>query len=79
MYIVICYNYFMKNKAKEFIKNEIKKQKVTYCELSSMMAKNGYVYSENTIRSKINRGSFSFVFLLEVCHSLNIEIVCLEQ
>ena len=79
MYIEICYNYFMKNKAKEFIKEEIKKEKITYGELSCMMKKEGYIYSENTIRSKINRGSFSFVFLLEVCHTLNVEITCLKN
>ena len=67
----------MKNRAKEFIKKELKKRKLTYTELSSIMNNKGYVYSENTIRSKINRGSFSFVFLLEVCDSLGVEITVL--
>jgi hypothetical protein len=67
----------MKNRAKEFIKKELKKRKITYMKLSLMMNDKGYIYSENTIRSKINRGSFSFAFLLEVCDSLNISIVCL--
>lgn len=75
----ICYNKFMKNRAKEFIKKEIKKQNITYAKLATLMESKGYIYSENTIRSKINRGSFSFVFLLEVCITLNIDIVCLEQ
>jgi len=65
----------MKNKAKDFIKKEIQKQKITYSKLSALMESKGYVYSENTIRSKINRGSFSFVFLLEVCDSLDIDLV----
>jgi hypothetical protein len=67
----------MKNRAKEFIKKELKKRKITYMKLSLMMNDKGYIYSENTIRSKINRGSFSFAFLLEVCDSLNISIICL--
>jgi ribose 5-phosphate isomerase RpiB len=67
----------MKNRAKEFIKKELKKRKITYIKLSLMMNDKGYIYSENTIRSKINRGSFSFAFLLEVCDSLNISIICL--
>jgi ribose 5-phosphate isomerase RpiB len=67
----------MKNRAKEFIKNELKKRNLTYIELSSIMNDKGYVYSENTIRSKINRGSYSFVFLLEVCDSLGVEFVIL--
>ncbi len=69
----------MKNRAKEFIKNELKKRKITYSMLSILMKEKGYDYSENTIRSKINRGSYSFVFLLEVCDSLDIDIVCLEK
>ena len=69
----------MKNRAKNFIKQELRKQKITYIELSKIMNKNGYSYSENTIRSKINRGSFSFVFLLEVCDSLDIDLVCIDS
>lgn len=69
----------MKNRAKDFIKREIKKQKITYTKLSALMESKGYIYSENTIRSKVNRGSFSFAFLLEVCDSLNIDIVCFEK
>ena len=69
----------MKNEAKQFIKNELKKRKITYAMLSISMKEKGYDYSDNTIRSKINRGSYSFSFLLEVCDSLNIDIVCLEK
>ena len=69
----------MKIKAKEFIKDKLKQKKITYLELSVLMQEKGYDYSDNTIRSKINRGSYSFVFLLEVCDSLNIDIVCLEK
>jgi len=69
----------MRNRAKEFIKKELKKRKLTYVELSSIMNDKGYVYSENTIRSKINRGSFSFVFLLEVCDSLGLEIIIQKE
>ena len=69
----------MKNEAKKFIKDELKKRKITYSMLSTLMKEKGYDYSDNTIRSKINRGSYSFSFLLEVCDSLNIDIVCLEK
>lgn len=47
--------------------------------LSKIMKENGYNYSDNTIRTKVNRGSFSFVFFLEVCDSLNIDIICLDR
>ncbi len=44
-----------------------------------MMEGKGYIYSDNTIRSKIHRGSFSFVFLLEVCDSLDLEFIFQEK
>jgi len=69
----------MKNRAKEFLKKELKNRKITYIQLSKLMKNKGFEYSENTIRSKINRGSYSFVFLLEVCASLDIDIVCSEK
>ena len=69
----------MKNRAKEFIKDELRKRKITYIMLSNIMEEKGYNYSDNTIRSKVNRGTYSFVFLLEVCDSLEIDIVCIEK
>ena len=69
----------MKNRAKEFIKDELKKRNLTYNMLSKKMKEKGYIYSDNTIRTKVNRGSYSFVFLLEVCDSLDIDIVCLGK
>ena len=69
----------MKNRAKEFLKKELRERKVTYIKLSKLMRDRGFEYSENTIRSKINRGSYSFVFLLEVCETLDMNIICLEK
>ncbi len=64
----------MKNIAKEFIKDILKKRNLTYSMLSKKMKEKGYIYSDNTIRTKVNRGSYSFVFLLEVCDSLDVKI-----
>ena len=64
----------MKNRAKQIIKEELKKRGMTYIKLSTLMKERGYEYSDNTIRSKINRGSYSFSFLLEVLDSLNITL-----
>ena len=69
----------MKKRASDFLKMELKKRKITYNKLSSLMEERGYIYSANTIRSKVNRGSFSFVFFLEVCDTLNIELSCLDN
>jgi ribose 5-phosphate isomerase RpiB len=64
----------MKIRAKQIIKEELKKRGITYIKLSILMKERGYEYSDNTIRSKINRGSYSFSFLLEVCDALNITL-----
>ena len=69
----------MKEKAKELINSELKKRNINYPKLSTLMEAKGYTYSANTIRTKIHRGSFAFAFLLEVCDSLNIDIVCVEK
>ena len=69
----------MKKLAKEFIKNELKKREISYVKLSKMMEEKGYIYSSNTIRTKVHRGSFSFAFFLEVCDTLNMELVCLNK
>ncbi len=68
----------MKKKAKDFIKKELKKRNLTYVKLSEIMETKGYIYSSNTIRTKVSRGSFSFAFFLEVCDSLDIELVLLD-
>jgi len=69
----------MKKRAKEFIKQELNKRKISYVKLSKIMEEKGYSYSSNTIRTKIHRGSFSFAFFLEVCESLDMELICLEK
>ncbi len=69
----------MKKRAKEFIKEELNKRKISYVKLSKIMEEKGYIYTSNTIRTKVHRGSFSFAFLLEVCDSLGIEITCVEK
>jgi len=69
----------MKTKARQFIKSELSKRDINYVQLSKIMNDRGYKENPDTIRSKIHRGSFSFAFLLEVCDSLDIDIVFLEQ
>ena len=69
----------MKKRAKEFIKDELNKRKISYVKLSKIMKEKGYTYTSNTIRTKVHRGSFSFAFFLEVCESLDIELICLEK
>ena len=69
----------MKEKARQFIKSELAKRDINYVKLSKLMNDKGYNENPDTIRTKVHRGSFAFAFLLEVCDSLNIDIVCLEK
>jgi len=69
----------MKNKARQFIKSELAKRDISYVKLAKIMNKHGYTENADAIRTKIYRGSFSFAFLLKVCDSLNINIICLEK
>jgi len=69
----------MKNKARQFIKSELAKRDINYVQLSKLMNNKGYDENPDTIRTKVHRGSFSFAFLLEVCDSLDIDIIFLEK
>jgi len=69
----------MEDKAKEIIKSQLKQREMSYIKLSQKMSEKGYNYNENSLRSKINRGSFSFAFFLEVCESLDIDLVCVDK
>ena len=69
----------MKIDAKRFLKSELTKRDITYIQLAKLMQEKGYSENADTIRTKIYRGSFSFSFVLEVCESLNIDILFKDQ
>lgn len=69
----------MEDKAKKIIKLALKNRQISYVKLSEKMQEKGYDYNDNSLRSKINRGTFSFAFLLEVCDSLEIDFICLDK
>ncbi len=69
----------MKDKARQFIKSELAKRDINYVQLSELMKKKGYDENPDTIRTKVHRGSFSFAFLLEVCDSLGVDVVCVNR
>ena len=65
----------MKNEARLFIKTILLNKDISYVKLAEMMNNKGYKETPDTIRTKVHRGSFSFSFLLEVCDTLNIEML----
>lgn len=65
----------MKDKARQFIKSELAKRDINYVKLAKLMNDKGFNESADTIRSKIHRGTFSFSFVLEVCESLETNLI----
>lgn len=63
----------MKKEARKFLKLELAKRDISYVKLAELMVAKGYKETPDTIRSKINRGTFSFAFVLEVCSTFGCE------
>lgn len=64
----------MKNKARQIVKSEMAKRDLNYIKLAKLMNLKGYKETQDTLRTKINRGTFSFYFFLAFCSSLEINI-----
>ena len=69
----------MKNKARQIIKSEMAKRDLNYIKLAQLMKQKGYNESQDTLRTKINRGTFSFYFFLQLCDSLNLELKLIDK
>lgn len=65
----------MNTKARQFIKSELAKRDINYVKLAKLMNEKGYTENPDTIRTKVHRGTFSFAFILEICDSLDIDII----
>ena len=65
----------MEDKIKQFVKSELKKRNISYRKLVEMMNQKGYKTNENSIRTKLSRGTFTASFLMEIADALNAEIV----
>lgn len=61
--------------AKQVIKVELKRQSVTYADLSKRLADMGVDESETSIRNKVSRGTFSFVFALQAMKAIGVELI----
>jgi hypothetical protein len=67
-------------RASRFIKAELKRAKVTYAELAKRLASHGVKgETENSIKSKLKRGTFAATFLLATLAALELEGMRLED
>ncbi len=66
-------------KATNILKAELARRGTTYDQLKEKLAKIGVKRTANSINVKINRGSFSFVFFLQVMNALEAKVLRLED
>lgn len=68
-----------KKQASSLIKTELAKKDIGYDELSELLGKVDAFDSAGNIASKLSRGTFSFVFALQVFKALGLKNLRLED
>lgn len=66
-------------KATNMIKAELTRRGIGYDELQEKLTALGIEETANSINVKINRGSFSFVFFLQVMKAIGAKTLRLEE
>ena len=66
-------------KAKTIIKTELVKRDIDYPKLADMMLKIGIDENRNNLSNKNNRGTFSFIFVMQVFDALDIDSINLRM
>ena len=68
-----------KDRAKALIKTELARQDIDYIELSERLKKIGIEDTQVNLANKINRGTFSFIFALQVFDVLDLKNLRLKD
>jgi hypothetical protein len=66
-------------RARTYLKAELKKADVTYVELGKRLKKHGFKETEASITNKLKRGTFSATFFLACLAALELPGVALED
>jgi hypothetical protein len=67
------------DRAKRFLKAELKRADVTYEELARLLRENGLKETESSISNKLSRGTFAATFFLAVMKAIGREHVNLSD
>jgi Domain of unknown function (DUF6471) len=67
------------DRAKRFLKAELKRADVSYQELAARLKKHGLEETEASIANKLSRGTFAATFFLAALVALNVEAVDLTR
>ncbi|WP_212566841.1 DUF6471 domain-containing protein [Aromatoleum tolulyticum] len=66
------------HEAKGILRAELDRRGVTYARLAKLMQVQGFGETTRSLANKISRGSFSFVFFLQVMRVLGVRTVSVE-
>jgi hypothetical protein len=66
-------------RARQFLKAELKRADVTYEELAKRLSKLGLEETEASIANKLSRGTFPATFLLAVASAIGLDSIQLEN
>ena len=66
-------------RAKRFLKAELKRADVSYQELAKRLKKHGLTETEASVANKLSRGTFAATFFLAALVALEVERVSLED
>ena len=67
------------SKAKRIIKSELAKREIDYIKLAELMQDIGVDEKQANIANKINRGTFSFSFALQIFEAIGVENLNLKD
>lgn len=67
------------SKAKRIIKSELAKREIDYIKLAELMKEIGVDEKQANIANKINRGTFSFSFALQIFKAIGVEQIDLKD
>jgi hypothetical protein len=67
------------DRAKRFLKAELKRADVSYLELAKRLKKHGLEETEASVANKLSRGTFAATFFLAALVALEVESVSLED
>lgn len=62
-----------KTQAKNWLKSQLSLKGIGYEELANKLQSMGIEENQNSINTKINRGTFNFVFVLQCLKALGVE------
>lgn len=66
-------------RAKRFLKAELKRADVTYEELAKRLEGHGFKETKASIASKLGRGTFPASFLFAAAVAIGLEVIALED